>query len=58
MEAAIEYAKEMQGIWGDDQEQIEFHMESEGFLPAEIILALDAIGIYQPIFVREIALPA
>lgn len=58
MDAAIEYAKEMQGIWGDDQEQIELHMESEGFLPDEIMFALDALNIYQPVFVREIALPA
>ena len=44
MEEAQAYADEMQAIWGDDVEQIEAHMEGEGFSDHEINTQLRRLG--------------
>jgi hypothetical protein len=43
MSHAIQYCKSLYGIWGDDVEQIEAHMESEGFSEAQIEHAIDQV---------------
>jgi hypothetical protein len=43
MRYAIDYCKSLHDIWGDDVEQIEAHMESEGFSEAQIERAIDHV---------------
>lgn len=42
-QTAIDSAKELFEIWGEDVDQIEAHLESEGFDPSEIQDALDVV---------------
>jgi translation initiation factor 1 (eIF-1/SUI1) len=43
--AAIESARELVEIWGDDFDQIEGHLESEGFPQAVVDKALIMVGV-------------
>ncbi|NIE67439.1 hypothetical protein [Burkholderia sp. Ax-1719] len=43
MDDAIQYCRSLREIWGDDIEEIEAHMESQGFTDHETACAIERV---------------